>query len=306
MNKKTVFLFLLIIFMAKGLCASELKTNLKSKVQQAFLSITEKQPLTNFKSYNGIELIEGEGYRGLKLTVGYVEIKIDTWTEDVGLLERFKQKVAEEENEKLVASINGTFYSSRGILGQVIVDGSVPKWPKQFVAALPRAFLSSFRGLKGYQHWFLGETTVDAWVLKSNIYDKVWFNGESSTGTMMDNFIGGGGWILRARRDVHKEALDRQRFRFRDEDLRSRKTVVAQDTERALYLLVFEVGSSLHQVARTFVKDERFSGVQEAIFLDGGASSCIVINGEYFVPPLYIVDKARFSAIDIYKTDATW
>lgn len=305
MGREKIFLFFIMVLVGNNLFATELKTSLKNTVQQAFLSITGKPPLSKFKTTSGVELLEGEGYRGLKLTVGYAEIKVDTWTEDIGLLDRFKQRL-EDGEEKLVASINGTFYSSRGVLGQIISDGLVPKWPKQFVGSLPRCFLSSFRGLKGNQHWFIGETTVSSWVLKSSIFDKVWFNGESSTGTAMDNLVGGGGWILRGRRDVHKESLDRQRFRFRNEDLKARKTVVAQDAERFLYLLVFEVGSTLHQVARTFVKDPKFSKVQEAFFLDGGASSCIVINGEYFVPPLYLVDKARFSSIEIHKTDMSW
>ncbi len=305
MIKLARILFILLFMVGSFAQGADLKTNFKSSVQQAFLSITERPALTEFKDVpNGIELLEGKGYRGLKLIVGSAEITVDTWMDDIGLLERYNQRKEEAEfPEKFVASVNGTFYSSRGVLGQVISDSMVPPWPRQFIASLPRCFLSSFRGLKGYQHWFIGETTLSAISLKSGIYDNVWFNGESSTGTSMDNLIGGGGWILRGRRDVHKESLERQRFRFRKEDLRARKTVVAQDTDRHLYLIVFEVGSTLHQVARTFVKDETFSKVSEAFFLDGGASSCIVINGKYFVPPLYVVDKARFSAIEIYSSD---
>ncbi|MDD3001804.1 MAG: phosphodiester glycosidase family protein [Candidatus Riflebacteria bacterium] len=302
---KKLFLLIILLTFAGQSYSSELKSELKSNLQFFFKSLTENHSVKDFGVLpEGIEIIEGEGYRGIKLSVSYFELRVDTWGEDIGLLERFNKE--KSDNDQLFAAINGTFYSSRGILGQVISDGKIPVWPKQYIAALPRCFLSTFRGLKGYQHWFIGETTVGASVLKTGIFDKVWFNGESSTGTIMDNAIGGGGWILRNRKDVHNESFDRQRFRFKTEDLKARRTVVAQDTDRCIYLLVFETGNSLHQIARTFAHNKVFEKVNDAFFLDGGASSCIVLNGKYLVPPLYLVDKARFSAIQVIKSDLTW
>lgn len=302
---KKIFLLIILLSFASQSNSSELKSDLKSNVQFFFKSLTENHSAEDFGVLpEGIEILEGKGYRGIKLTVGFFEVRVDTWGEDIGLLERFNKE--KSDNEQLYAAINGTFYSSRGILGQIISDGQIPVWPKQYIAALPRCFFSTFRGLKGYQHWFIGETTVGASILKTGIFDKVWFNGESSTGTIMDNVIGGGGWILRNRKDVHNESLERQRFRFKTEDLKARRTVVAQDTDRCIYFMVFETGNSLHQIARTFVKDKVFEKVNDAIFLDGGASSCIVLNGKYLVPPLYLVDKARFSGIQVIKSDLTW
>ncbi|OQB49714.1 MAG: hypothetical protein BWY02_01211 [bacterium ADurb.Bin157] len=302
---KKFLLLIILLSSVSRLYSSDLKSELKSNVQFFFRSLTENHSVKDFGVLpEGLEIVEGDGYRGLKLSTGYFELRVDTWGEDIGLLERFNK--AKTENEQLFAAINGTFYSSRGILGQIISDGQIPVWPKQYIAALPRCFLSTFRGLKGYQHWFIGETTVGASVLKTGIFDKVWFNGESSTGTIMDNLIGGGGWILRNRKDVHDESFDRQRFRFKNEDLKARRTVIAQDSDRFIYFIVFEAGNSLHQIARAFVHNKVFEKVREAIFLDGGASSCIVLNGKYLVPPLYLVDKARFSAIQVLKSDLTW
>jgi hypothetical protein len=122
----------------------------------------------------------------------------------------------------------------------------------------------------------------------------------------IDQLLGGGGWVLRSRHDVHRESYERQRFLFRREDQTSRHTIIAQDSDRNLYLLVFEEGQNLHMIARTLVKEPVFSKVKDAIFLDGGASSAIVLNQKYLVSPLYVIDKARFSAIQVFISDAKW
>lgn len=216
-------------------------------------------------------------------------------------MERYNQVAEEDQN--LLFAVNGTFYSSRGILGQVISDGMIPQNIKQMSGTLPRCFLVSFKGIKGAQYWFIGETTITASIIKANLFDKVWFNGDNPIGTPIDNLLGGGGWILRDKRDVHNESYDRQRFRFFDEDKTARRTVVAQDIYRNLYFIIFEAGQTLHMIARELVKNPVFQDVKDAFFFDGGASSCMVLKGKYLVSPLYIVDKARFSAIMVSKED---
>lgn len=286
-------------------CADELKTELKSGIQKILINAVPRIPRKEFgRLPKGLQVVEAPNFRGVKVYVGYMCIKADIWKEDIGLMERYK--VLAEEDKNLVFSVNGTFYSSRGVLGHLISDGIIPSTPKQFPGTLPRCFLVSFKGIKGSQHWFIGETTVQTSIIKSNIFDKVWFNGENPIGSPIDQLLGGGGWIMRDRRDVHNESYDRQRFRFYDEDKTARRTVVAQDTDRNLYFLIFEAGQTLHMIAREFIKNPIFKDVKDAFFLDGGASSCMVLKGKYLVAPLYLVDKARFSAITVSKEDISW
>jgi hypothetical protein len=234
-----------------------------------------------------------------------VAIRVDTWSSDKGLLERFKE-CRKIYGKNLIAAVNGSFYSSRGVLGQVVSDGTFPNDIRQIPASLSRCFVASFKGTKNRQFWYIGETSVKGPdLLRYAFKEKAWFNVESVYGRI-DNLLGGAGWVLRNRHDVHRESYTRQRFLFKKEDQTSRHTVIAQDSERNLYLLVFEEGLNLHQIARTFVKNSVFARVRDAIFLDGGSSSAIVVQNKYLVSPLYLIDKARFSAIQVIELDAKW
>ena len=282
-----------------------IKTGLKSEIRNIFENMNKNLPKEDFgKLPEGLSIIEGEGFRGIKILHGLLEFRAYTWADDSGLLDNYQK--CREAGDQVVAAINGTFYSERGILGQVIQDGQIP-YVRQIPGRLSRCFVCAYRGAKNAQFWYLGETPLSSnELMRPHSKDMVWYNGAANTDIIVDNLIGGGGWILKNRKDAHWEAIERQFFRFRSEDQTSRKTVVAQDTQRNLYFLVFEAGFSLHQVARAFVKNDVFKDVTDAIFLDGGSSSCIVLNGKYLVAPLYLVDKARFSCIQIIKPTLIW
>ncbi len=282
-----------------------LKTEVKGNIRSLFEKVNKNLPKEDFgKLPEGLSIVDGEGFRGIKIVKGFLEFRTYTWTDDSGLLENFKR--CRQFGEEIVAAVNGSFYSERGVLGQVIQNGQIPQ-VRQFPARLSRCFVCSFKDSKNIQYWYLGETPLNSSeLLRPHKKEMVWLNGDAGFLGSFDNLLGGGGWILRNRKDAHWDAVDRQFFRFRKEDQTSRKTVVAQDSERNLYFIVFEAGFSLHQVARMFVKNDIFKDIQDVIFLDGGSSSCIVLNGKYLVPPLYLVDKARFSCIQIVKPTLIW
>lgn len=284
----------------------EAQVKFKSDIRRLFGQVSRNLETDDFgKMPEGVEIINIKGCKGLKITQGKVEIRVDTWTEDKGLLERFKE-CREFYGNHLIAAINGSFYSSRGVLGPVVSDGTLPPGLRQIPGALSRCFLASFRATKNRQFWYIGETSIKGGdLLRYAFKDQAWFNVPDIYGRI-DHLIGGGGWILRSKHDVHRESYERQRFRFRREDQTSRHTVIAQDSERNLYLLVFEEGQNLHQIARTLAKEAVFAKVQDAFFLDGGSSSTIVLKERYLVSPLYVVDKARFSAIQVFVIDAKW
>ena len=284
----------------------EAKVHIKAGLRQIFGQVSKSFDENDFgKLPDGIEIINVPGCRGLKITQGKVEIRVDTWTDDKGLLERFKES-RELYGRNLIAAINGSFYSSRGVLGPLVSDGTLPPGIKQIPGSLSRCFLASFRATKNRQYWYLGETSVKGGeLLRYAFKDTGWFNVPDIFGRI-DNLIGGGGWVLRSRHDVHRESYERQRFLFRREDQTSRHTIIAQDSDRNLYLLVFEEGLNLHKIARTLVKEPVFEKVQDAIFIDGGSSSTIVLKERYLVSPLYVIDKARFSAIQVFVLDAKW
>lgn len=311
-NFKILIVVAVLLVSTTACSAIDLQGGLKGEVRSLMSQFSVKLPAAEFgRLPAGLEIIEGKGFRGIKIRQGKLIIRVHTWTGNEGLLETHEKcrKEAEEAGsvDILVASINGAFYSPRGVLGQVISDTMLPAGIVQIPGKLSRCFLSSFRGAKKRQFWYLGETSLKA----QELFDPykrsdAWFNRPIVFDSVIDNLLGGGGWILRNREDVHMEAYDRQRFRFRKEDQTSCKTVLAQDVDRNLYFLVFENGFNFHMVARTFVKEPLFSQVQDAIFLDGGSSSAIVLNGKYLVPPLYLVDKARFSCIQILVPPTTW
>lgn len=280
--------------------------NLKVGIRKVLSQVVEKPPVESFgRLPEGLTIIEGKGYRGFKVVQGKLELRVHTWSDDTGLLENYK--LAKESGLEIIAAVNGTFYSSRGILGQAVSDGALPHGIQLIPGLLSRCFLATFRAAKGRQFWYLGETSLQpADTVRFSFKEKAWFNVPEIYDGTIDNLIGGGGWIMRNRKDVHMEAYDRQRFRFRKEDQTARKTVVAQDSERNLYFIVFEDGFTFHMVARTFAKEEAFANVREAIFLDGGSSSAIVLKDKYLVPPLYMLDRARFSCIQIIVPPTTW
>lgn len=289
----------------KGDNYKELKTNLKTNVRNIFENVNRNFKANEFGVLpKGISIIEGEGFRGIKIIQSYMEFKVHTWLDDTGILENYNR--CKKEDENLIAAVNGGFFSERGVLGQVVQDGKIPK-VKQIPGKLSRCFVCGFRNRKNVQYWYLGETPLTAsQILHNPIKEFIWFNGSADSSVACDNLLGGGGWILKNRKDVHWDAVERQFFRFRQEDQTSRKTVVAQDINRNLYFIVFEAGFTLHKVALTFVKNDIFKDVQDVIFFDGGSSSCIVLNGKYLVAPLYLVDKCRFSCIQIREPDIIW
>ncbi len=282
-----------------------LKVELKGGVRRLFENMNKNLPAKDFGDLpEGLSIVEGNGFRGIKITQGLLEFRTYTWLDNTGLLENYNRCL--EDGDSIVAAINGSFYSERGVLGQVIQDGQLPRL-KQIPGRLSRCFVCAYRGAKNAQFWYLGETSLSSMeLMMPHNKEMVWFNGAADSSIRCDNLLGGGGWILRDRKDVHWEAVERQFFRFRREDQTSRKTVVAQDSDRNLYFIVFEAGFTLHQVAREFVKNDVFKGIEDAIFLDGGSSSCIVLKGKYLVAPLYMVDRARFSCIQILKPTLIW
>ena len=284
----------------------DLQAQFKESARQAFARMTKQVSVAELgKLPEGLEIIEGATYRGLRIHQGKLEMRVHTWTDETGLLDNYK--LAEEKGQKIVAAVNGTFYHSRGILGSIVSEGSIPARVRQSPGTLSRSFVASFRGEKNRQTWYLGETSLSGnELLRLGFKERGWFNVPQVLASHCDNLVGGGGWILRDRKDVHMEAYERQRFRFAKADQSSRKTVVAQDTERNLYFLVFETGNTFHQVARTLVKEPVFAKVREAIFLDGGSSSAIVVKGKYLVAPLYMADRARFSCIQILIPEMVW
>lgn len=303
MRFKTLLL-ILCLFITSDIHAIE--GELKASIRDVFGTVSRTFNSDEFGPLpEGMSIIIGDNFRGLKICQGDLEIRIDAWSSDEGLLERFE--AAKNRGLEIHAVVNGTFYASRGPLGSVISDGRFPKDMTQVPGSLSRCFFASFRGDKDRQYWYLGETSVrGSDLLTYGFKNRGWFNVPEEIYGNIDQFLGGGGWVLRNRKDMSRDAYDRQRFRFRAEDQTSRKTVVAQDEERNLYLIVFDLGYTFHMVARTLVKDEKFAGVRDAIFFDGGSSSAIVLNGKYLVAPLYIVDRARFTAIQILSPIGVW
>ncbi|NLI78178.1 MAG: phosphodiester glycosidase family protein [Candidatus Riflebacteria bacterium] len=200
-----------------------------------------------------------------------------------------------------LGAINGSFYSTQGVLGQVVIDGDLPRQPRQLPASLSRCFVAEVTG-PGGPRWLLGETAARGQALLApDFLAGAAMNRPLRPGERLRNLLGGGGWIVREGKDVHMEAYGRQRFRFRKVDQDSRHTVLAMDRDDRLYLLVFETGANLAAVSAALRDPSRFpDGITDAIFLDGGSSSVLVWAGRNLVAPLYLVDKARFSALAVW------
>lgn len=306
--KKIILIIVMILSLDPGvsLYGYDLQAELKEGARQMMVQLTQQIPAEQFGQLpEGFELIEGPDYRGFKIKQGKLEMRVHTWPDATGLMENYKR--AEEDGLKIVAAVNGTFYSSRGVLGSVVSDSSIPAGLHQAPGKLSRCFVASFRGDKNRQTWYLGETSlVGGELLRLGFKERGWFNVPGVFASHCDNLLGGGGWILRGGKYVHHEAYERQRFRFRKADQKSRKTIIAQDSERSLYFLVFETGNTFYQVAQTLVKEPRFEKVRDAIFIDGGSSSAMVVKGKYLVPPLYMVDRARYTCIQILVPELSW
>ncbi|MBP7635016.1 phosphodiester glycosidase family protein [Candidatus Ozemobacteraceae bacterium] len=243
----------------------------------------------------GIERIELPGVKGLRVPQGIGELDLHAWNGEPGLLNQFR-KVAETD-QSLVAAINGSFFGTQGVLGQLVVSGKRPPNVRQMPASFSRCFIAVLRG-PNFSRWVLGETAVHGAALcLPEFFTSSRFNRPIRECDRLVHLLGGGGWIVRDRKDVHMEAYGRQKFRFRKEDQDSRHSVVAMDSSDNLYLLVFETGANLSAVSKMLRTRPEFHDVTDAIFLDGGSSSVMIANGAYLVSPLYLVDKARYTAL---------
>lgn len=243
----------------------------------------------------GIEKIDLPGVKGLRVDKGIGDLGLHAWNGEPGLLGQFR-KTAEADGS-LVAAINGSFFGTQGVLGQLVVCGKRPQNIRQMPASFSRCFIAVLRG-PSFRRWILGETAVRGSSLcLPEFFSSSRFNRPIRDGDRLEHLLGGGGWIIRDRNDVHMEAYGRQKFRFRKEDQDSRHSVIAMDSQDSLYLLVFETGANLAAVAKMLRTMPEFHDVTDAIFLDGGSSSVMIANGAYLVSPLYLVDKARYTAL---------
>ncbi len=248
----------------------------------------------------GAALVSWPGGRGVRLDPGRFRIQPIVWTGSHGLLAELGQRGGTPAAGPLGA-INGAFYSTQGVLGQVVIDGALPRQPRQLPGSLSRCFVAVVAGPDGHR-WVLGETAARGQdLLAPDFLAGARVNRPLRPGDRLEHLLGGGGWIVREGKDVHMEAYGRQRFRFRQVDQDSRHTVLAMDRDDRLYLLVFETGANLAAVSAALRDPSRFpGGITEAVFLDGGSSSVLVWGGRNLVAPLYLVDKARFSALAVW------
>lgn len=248
---------------------------------------------------DGIDVVSIPGCKGLRLDPRFVRVQPHVWSESCGLMDEFTKVSMIDKN--VVAAINGTFYSTQGALGQIIVDGKIPHEIRQFSSRISRCFFGIFSDGNN-KKWVLGETGISSSnLLKDGFTGKSRINRPITTNDKLEGLLGGGGWIIRESRDVHMEAYNRQNFRFRKVDQDSRHTVLAMDELNRLYILVFESGANLSKISESLRGKREFSRITDAVFLDGGSSSTIVVMGKYLVAPLYLIDKARLSALFVFK-----
>lgn len=190
----------------------DLQAQFKESARQAFSMMTRQVSVAELgKLPEGFEIIEGATFRGFKIKQGKLEMRVHTWTDQTGLLDNYK--LAEEEGQKIVAAVNGTFYHSRGVLGSIVSDGNIPACIRQSPGKLSRSFVASFRGEKNRQTWYLGETSLTGnELLRLGFKERGWFNVPQVLASRCDNLVGGGGWILRDRKDVHMKLMSASAF----------------------------------------------------------------------------------------------
>lgn len=248
----------------------------------------------------GIAKIEVPGVSGLCIEPGVAELVPHAWNGEPGLLDRFSTSAESDQN--LVAAINGSFFGTQGVLGQLVISGKRPHSIRQMPASFARCFVAVLDG-PGGRRWLIGETAAHGPALcLPEFFTSSRFNRPIKAADRLEHLLGGGGWIIRDGKDVHMEAYGRQKFRFRKVDQDSRHSVIAMDASDRLYLLVFETGANLEAVSMMLRNRPEFNTITDAIFLDGGSSSVLIANGKYLVAPLYLVDKARYTALFVRKT----
>lgn len=292
-----------ILLCAATTCAASGTSDIKPAFRSLIGRITGSLAKKDFgRLPDGMAVIKFPGCRGIRLEPGKFQVRTSCWTESTGLLQKYLRSA--EKNPALVAAINGTFYYERGVLGQLIVDGQMPKEIKQAPGSRFRSFFAVIQPDGTNESWLIGETSESTSEILSQpgfvrqFTDKPQFyNGK------IVSLIGGLGRIVRNGKNVHMEAYEKQKFRFRKADQSSRKSVIALDCVNRLYLLVFETGFTFNQVASMLLERPDFESVTDAVFLDGGSSSTMILKGEYLVLPLYLADMAKYSCIEIYSTD---
>ncbi|MBF0499477.1 MAG: phosphodiester glycosidase family protein [Candidatus Riflebacteria bacterium] len=278
---------------------------LKPLVRELFGEISEiLNAAPRFTLPEGASKIVSAGAHGVRFQPGRFELRIHVWTGEGGLQD--EMSIASTDYSVPVAAINGTFFCDKGPLGQVIVDGVVPRGITQIPGRISRCFVASIAVAGGKTRWVIGETDrpATALIASGGLDGLSLFSGATAAcgahaGESVRWLLGGAGWIVRAGKDVHLEAYQRQRFQFRKVDQDSRHSVIALDSEGGLLMIVFETGLNLEAVSRILLTQPQFKGITDAIFFDGGSSSELVVGREYLVSPLYLVDKARFTAITI-------
>lgn len=302
MNKTANFL-LIFYFLLNSLSptiADSPKTIFKGTVRKILTDFASDIKPENFDPLpEGLKIIASEKFTGLKVAPGSLILRINTWKEPHGLLVENKRSI--DQGLKVVAEVNGTFFSQRGPLGQVISDGVIPKNIRQFPGTITRSFFAIYKDLETQQRWIFGETSLSADNFIKDILppNKCRFNEAKPISSNITGLIGGGGWLINNGKPAYNEAVKRQFFRFRPEDETACKTVLAKDSEGFLYLVVFKSGLNLYNVTLALMKAPEFGKITSAIFLDGGSSSCIVLKEKYLVPPLYQIDKCRFTSIQL-------
>jgi hypothetical protein len=270
-------------------------TALKPFVRDLFGKISETlhEPV-NIQVPEGLIVISQTGVKGIRIQAGRFSIEPHAWNTPNGLIDQIETENLRGNN--ILAGINGAFYTQTGVLGPVIING-VPALVKEIPSRHPKCFLANVASARG-RRWVIGESTKKAAELSAlGLSSAPYLNRLLHADEKLVSLLGGGGWIIRGGKDVHMEAYKRQNFRFRKVDQDARHSVVAMDIDDNVYLLVFETGYNLEGVSAILRQPKRFPNITDAFFLDGGSSSTIVLQGKYLVPPIYFIDKARFSAL---------
>ncbi|HOY65430.1 MAG TPA: phosphodiester glycosidase family protein [Candidatus Ozemobacteraceae bacterium] len=293
---RVTHIFCIVVLLLVSPCRPLLAQEWKRSVRGLFGEISQAVSSQDVGSLPaGIHAVHRSGISGIVIEPGMAEVFPHAWNGAPGLLDRYREAAVADRG--LVAAINGTFFGTQGVLGQLVIGRKRPRGIRQMPASFSRCFLALLSGTGG-SRWVLGETAVHGDTLcQPEFFTTSRFNRPIQEGERLEHLLGGGGWIVRDGRDVHMEAYGRQKFRFRKADQDSRHTIVAMDRQNRLYLLIAETGSNLERVSSLLRDPTAFDSITDAIFFDGGSSSVLIANGQYLVAPLYLVDKARYSAL---------